>query len=179
MQVVLLINVIAFPSPAAANAYTPYPTYPQTLSGLSNTYPSQHMNTLQNHTQRAIYSDASAVQSPVSLSSSNGLYTPAQRSSLSQPGMMIGMPTFHNWSTSLLPPTTSVSIPCLPTSRHTSNTAPLHSPLTAQVYSIDSSHMRTHSGGSLDVGDSTYALQQHSPDHLLPECAATEPGEFC
>ena len=139
------------------------------------------MNTLQNHSQRIVYSDASAVQSPASLSTNHGLYTPTQRSSfssLSQPGMMIGMSTFPNWPSSLLPPSTSVSIPCLPTSRHTSNTAPLHSPLTAQVYSIDSSNMRTHSGGSLDVGDSTYALQQHSPDHLLPECAATEPGEY-
>ena len=177
-----------FTHTAATNAYTPYPTYnPQTLSGLSNSYPSQHMNTsaLQNHTQRTLYSEASAViHSPAaaaSLSSSNGLYTPTQRSSLSQSGMMIGMPTFHNWSaTSLLPSaSSSVSIPTLPSSRHTSsNTGPLHSPLTAQVYSIDSSHMRTHSGGSLDVGDSTYALQQHSPDHLLPECAATEPGQY-
>ena len=179
---------------AAANAYSPYPTYntgTAALSGLTNSYAGQHMNSsvLQNHgvaaAQRtAIYSDAVAVQSPAaasSLSSTNGLYTPAQRpSSLSQSSMMIGMPAFHNWSaTSLLPSAaSSVSIPTLPSSRHaTSNTAPLHSPLTAQVYSIDSSHMRPHSGGSLDVGDSTYALQQHSPDHLLPECAATEPGE--
>ena len=175
---------------AAANAYSPYPTYntpTAALSGLSNSYPGQHMNSsvLQNHTQRtAIYSDAVAVQSPAvasSLSSAaNGLYTPTQRSSLSQSSMMIGMPAFHNWSaTSLLPSaSSSISIPALPSSRHTSsNTAPLHSPLTAQVYSIDSSHMRPHSGGSLDVGDSAYSLQQHSPDQLLPECAATEPGE--
>lgn len=178
---------------AAANAYSPYPAYntptaAAALSGLSNSYPSQHMNSsvLQNHMQRTAvcYSDAVAVQSPAaasSLPSSNGLYTPTQRSSLSQSGMMIGMPTFHNWSaTSLLPSaSSSVSIPSLPSSRHTtSNTAPLHSPLTAQVYSIDSSHLRSHSGVSLDVGDSSYALQQHSPDHLLPECAATEPGTF-
>jgi hypothetical protein len=186
-----------FPTPrhtdygvAAANAYSPYPTYNSptaaALSGLSNSYPSQHMNSsvLQNHMQRTAvcYSDAVAVQSPAaasSLPSTNGLYTPTQRSSLSQSSMMIGMPAFHNWSaTSLLPSaSSSVSIPSLPSSRHTtSNTAPpLHSPLTAQVYSIDSSHLRSHSGVALDVGDSTYALQQHSPDHLLPECAATEP----
>ena len=177
---------------SAANAYSPYPTYntgTAALSGLSNSYAGQHMNSsvLQNHAaaaaqRTAIYSDAVAVQSPVaasSLSSTNGLYTQTQRPSLSQSGMMIGMPAFHNWSaTSLLPSASSVSIPTLPSSRHTtSNTAPLHSPLTAQVYSIDSSHMRPHSGGSLDVGDSTYTLRQHSPDHLLPECAATEPGE--
>lgn len=174
----------------AANAYAPYPTYntpTAALSGLSNTYPSQHMNSsmLQNHTQRTAYSDTVAIQSPVaaaSLSSANGLYsTPTQRSSISQSAasMMLGMPTFHNWSaTSLLPSaSSSIPVPSLPSSRHaSSNAAPLHSPLTAQVYSIDSSHLRTHSGGSLDVGDSAYALQQHSPDHLLPECAATEPG---
>ncbi|CAI8012310.1 hypothetical protein GBAR_LOCUS7911, partial [Geodia barretti] len=173
---------------AAANAYSHYPTYntgTAALSGLSNSYAGQHMNSsvLQNHAaaaqRTAIYSDAVAVQSPVAASSlsTNGLYTPTQRQSLSQSSMMIGMPAFHNWSaTSLLPSASSVSIPTLPSSRHaTSNTAPLHSPLTAQVYSIDSSHMRPHSGGSLDVGDSTYTLQQHSPDHLLPECAATEP----
>lgn len=176
---------------AAANAYSPYPTYntgtAALSAGLSNSYTNPHMNSsvLQNHTaatQRAsLYSDAVAVQSPVaasSLSSTNGLYTPIQRPSPSQSSMMIGMPAFHNWSTTSLLPSgsSSVSLPTLPSSRHaTSNTAPLHSPLTAQVYSIDSSHMRPHSGGSLDVGDSTYSLQQHSPDHLLPECAATEP----
>ena len=181
-------------STAAANAYTSYPTYnSQTaaLSGLSNTtYPGQHMNStmLQNHTQRtSLYSDALAIPSPAtavsSLSSANGLYSHTQRPTLSQPSMMIGMPTFPNWSaTSLLPSASSpsVSMPLtLPSSRHTtgSNTAQLHSPLTAQVYSIDSSHMRSHTGASLEVGDGTYALPQHSPDHLLPECAATEPGE--
>lgn len=178
---------------AAANAYSPYPTYNTgaSLSGLSNSYPSQHMNSslLQNHTapRTAIYSDTLTVPNPAaaaasSLSSTNGLYTPTQRSSLSQSSMMIGMPAFHNWSASSLLPSasSSVSIPTLSSSRQhtTSNpTAPLHSPLTAQVYSIDSSHTRLHSGGSLDVGDSTYALSQHSPDQLLPECAATEPGK--
>ena len=146
---------------------------------------------LQNHTAQrtaALYSDTVAIPNPAaaaasSLSSTNGLYTPAQRPSFSQSSMMIGMPAFHNWSTSLLPSasSSSVSLPTLSSSRqHTASnpTAPLHSPLTAQVYSIDSSHMRPHSGGSLDVGDSTYALSQHSPDQLLPECAATEPGEL-
>lgn len=168
----------------AANAYTPYPTYAQTgaLSGLTNSYPTQHgMNpsVLQNHTQRtALYSDTVAIQSPAaaaSLSSTNGLYTPTQRSSFSQSGMMIGMPAFPNWSATSLLPSASASVSLPSMTRH-SNTAPLHSPLTAQVYSIDSSHLRTHSGASLDVGDSTYTLQQHSPDHMLPECAATEPG---
>jgi hypothetical protein len=46
------------------------------------------------------------------------------------------------------------------------------------VYTADtglSLQMRNHSVQSLDVSDSAYALQQHSPDQMLPECASTEP----
>ena len=62
-----------------------------------------------------------------------------------------------------------------------SNAAPLHSPLTAQVYSADTTptHLRSHSHSasqSIDVGDATYTLQQHSPEQMLPECASTEPA---
>lgn len=125
----------------------------------------------------SIYADTSLVQQgTVSSASLNGLYGSTHRSSISQPMMPLGMHASAYWpmasATPLLPATT--------VSRHgSSNTAPLHSPITAQVYSTDTSHLRTHSAqSSLEVSDGTYSLQQHSPDQMLPECASTEPSKF-
>lgn len=140
-------------SPYAA-AYTPL------------TYQTQHtspalglQNTRLNGPSTAIYTTETTTMPP----SSNGLYgTPTGRSSL------INMSAF-NWSmaspacTSLLPPVSMQS--------RQGSTAPLHSPLTAQVYSADAPHHQT-----LDVSDG-YSLQpQHSPEQMLPECASTEPN---
>ena len=119
-----------------------------------------------------VYSDtslSSAVhqhQSPISI---NSLYSCTQKSSL--PTMALGMSHFpvSNWSASSLVPQ-SGPLAVHPGGR---SIAPLHSPLTA--YSAESAHIRSHSGQALDVGDSTYSLQQHSPDQMLPECASTEP----
>lgn len=104
----------------------------------------------------------------------NGLYGASQQR-MSQP--LIGMPAF-NWHT--MPAATPLSLTTtsagsLQQSRPSSNTGPLHSPLTA--YSADT--LRTHSGQSaLDVADGTYSLQQPSPaEQMLPECASTEPSK--
>ena len=91
------------------------------------------------------------------------------------PTMMAAMPTF-NWPAMPTPPllpSTSVSVQSRPCG---SNAAPMHSPITAQVYSAD---LRTHSGQLLEVNDGTYTPpQQHSPpEHMLPECASSEPSK--
>lgn len=108
----------------------------------------------------------------------NGLYGTSQQR-MSQP--LIGMPAF-NWHT--MPAATPLNLATtsagsLQQSRPSSNTGPLHSPLTA--YSAEA--LRTHSGQSLDVADGTYSLQQPSPaEQMLPECASTEPSKslrFC
>ena len=165
-------------SPATPYTYTP-------LASLQNSYTAQH-HSLQTSSQRihsggssSIYTDASVVQP--NTSSVNGLYSHS-RSSFSQPPMMaIGMHHFSNWaSTTPFLPTTSMSLQNLQSRQAASgNAAPLHSPITAQVYSAD---LRTHSVQSLEAGvgsDGTYTLhQQHSPDQMLPECASTEPSRF-
>lgn len=106
----------------------------------------------------------------------NGLYGTSQQR-MSQP--LIGMPTAFNWHTMPTAATTPLNLTTtsagsLQQSRPSSNTGPLHSPLTA--YSADA--LRTHSGQSLDVADGTYSLQQPSPaEQMLPECASTEPSK--
>lgn len=106
----------------------------------------------------------------------NGLYGTSQQR-MSQP--LIGMPTAFNWHTMPTAAATPLNLTTtsagnLQQSRPSSNTGPLHSPLTA--YSADA--LRTHSGQSLDVADGTYSLQQPSPaEQMLPECASTEPSK--
>ena len=94
--------------------------------------------------------------------------------------MGLGMSTLPmaNWSSLS---STPVSFPSLQSRPSSGNAAPLHSPLTAQVYTADGTsglQLRTHSSQNLDVGDTSYSLQhQHSPDQMLPECASSEPSK--
>lgn len=109
-----------------------------------------------------------------------GLYTPTSRTSLTQP--LIGVSAFANWSPTA-PPLVSTSTPSGGSlsaaglqARPSSNTGPtLHSPLTAQVYTGDSSSTLRNSG-TLDMSE--YSLSQHSPDQMLPECASSEPSKL-
>jgi len=127
-----------------------------------------------------IYSDASAATAMQQSSTTAGLY--GGRSSLPPSMMTIGaMPAFANWAgmpAAPLLPSTSVGLQSRPSCG--GSTAPLHSPVTAQVYSADPSHLRTHSGQLLEVNDGTYTPpQQHSPpEHMLPECASSEPSKY-
>ena len=153
-------------------------------AGLHNTYtPHQHSASLgmaatgTSHLANGLSPYDSSLQSSTA-SSLTGLYgVSTTRSSV----MTLGMPTIPvpQWPTTPLLPSTPVSFPSLQ-SRPGSNAAPLHSPLTAQVYSADTaSHLRSHSHSasqSIEVGDATYTLQQHSPEQMLPECASTEPA---
>ena len=109
--------------------------------------------------------------------SSSSIYGTQQRSAFTQP--LIGMPNLASWptmpsSTQLLPSTTSTLNIVQPPRPSSHNVPPLHSPLTAQVYSTDT--LRTQN--ALDVTDGTYSFQQqHSPDsQILPECASSEPA---
>eukprot|EP00731_Ephydatia_muelleri_P026187 Em0018g287a len=172
----------AMPGYAAADgtyATSPYSTYAPALSSLQGGYAATHHPALSagqqagnqrmplNGTQSSlVYSDAlpsSAVHQHQSSLSMNGLYGCTQKPS-GLPTMTLGMSPFpvSNWSASSLVHPSGRSI------------APLHSPLTG--YSAEgSTHIRGHSGQALDVGDSSYSLQQHSPDQMLPECASSEP----
>ncbi len=154
-----------------------------TYSTLS--YPTQHPSAaiglqaaqrVQNGPTNVYTSDTSSLyQTSISSGSTmNGLYGTSQQR-MSQP--LIGMPAF-NWHTMPAAATplnlTTTSAGSLQQSRPSSNTGPLHSPLTA--YSAEA--LRTHSGQSLDVTDGTYSLQQPSPaEQMLPECASTEPSK--
>ena len=156
-----------------------------TYSTLS--YPHQHPSAaiglqaaqrVQNGPTNVYASDTSSLyQTSISSASTmNGLYGTSQQR-MSQP--LIGMPAAaFNWHTMPTAATplnlTTTSAGSLQQSRPSSNTGPLHSPLTA--YSADA--LRTHSGQSLDVADGTYSLQQPSPaEQMLPECASTEPSK--
>lgn len=174
----------------AAGHYSPY-----ALSGLTNSYPTQHqspgLSALQTTSAQRVHNgsssvytvtDASTIQHSSSASSINGgLYGSSghsARSSLSsQTGMMAMMNPFSSWHmaspASALLPSVNAS---LQSGRQSSNIAPLQSPLTAQVYTGDTSHLRTHTAQSLD--DTHYSLAQHSPDQMLPECASTEPSKL-
>ena len=164
--------------PCIAGISTASP-YPYQLHSAANYSAQQHqasLSPMQPTSQRIphgvgsslIYSDAPAT---ASMQSTAGLYG---RHPL-PPTMMAAMPTF-NWPampTTPLLPSTSVSVQSRPCG---SNAAPMHSPITAQVYSAD---LRTHSGQLLEVNDGTYTPpQQHSPpEHMLPECASSEPSK--
>lgn len=155
-------------------------------ASLHNTYsPHQHSSSLgmaaagTGHLANGLSPYDTSLQSSTS-SSLTGLYgvSSTSRSSV----MALGMPTIPvpQWPTTPLLPSNPVSFSSLQ-SRPGSNAAPLHSPLTAQVYSADTTptHLRSHSHSasqSIDVGDATYTLQQHSPEQMLPECASTEPA---
>lgn len=153
-------------------------------ASLHNTYsPHQHSAASlgmggTSHLANGLSPYESSLQSATT-SSLTGLYgvSTTSRSSV----MTLGMPTIPvpQWPSTPLLPSTPVSFPSLQ-SRSSSNAAPLHSPLTAQVYSADTaSHLRSHSHSasqSIEVGDATYTLQQHSPEQMLPECASTEPS---
>ncbi|XP_011410489.1 PREDICTED: BEL1-like homeodomain protein 9 [Amphimedon queenslandica] len=151
-------------------------TYGALTNGLHSSYPSQ---------QNTLLSGGSGMTSHLT----NGLGGTSYDSSTLQPtssttpplsgfygtrSMSLGMPALPvgQWPSTPILSSPPVSFHSRPSS---GNTAPLHSPLTAQVYSADTS-LRTHSAQSIDVGDSSYSsLQQHSPDQMLPECASTEP----
>lgn len=173
-------------SPTAADgtyATSPYTTYAPALSSLQGGYAATHHHSALSASQQAgnqrmplngtqsslVYSDAlpsSAVHQHQSSLSMNGLYGCTQKPS-GLPTMTLGMSPFpvSNWSASSLVHPSGRSI------------APLHSPLTG--YSAEgSTHIRGHSGQALDVGDSSYSLQQHSPDQMLPECASSEPCKY-
>lgn len=161
--------------------------YASPYAYMSNYPTHQHSAAIGLQTQRltngptSVYtSDASSLYQTCSNSASiNGLYGgAAQRSSLStQP--LVGVSALTNWAAmpsafTSIPTTSTVS---LQQSRLGSSTGPLHSPLTAQAYSVGS--MGTDSGQSaLDVNDGSYTLSQASPEHMLPECASTEPSKF-
>ncbi len=107
--------------------------------------------------------------------SSSSLYgSPQQRAStFTQP--LIGVPNLSfpaMPSSQVLPCSTALSNVPRPTGH---SIPPLHSPLTAQVYSSDP----LRSQNNMDVTDGTYGClqQQHSPDsQILPECASSEPS---
>ena len=182
MSFSLLMQHFLLPSPGP---YTAGLTGSYAYSTLS--YPTQHPSAaiglqaaqrVQNGPTNVYASDTSSLyQTSISSGSTmNGLYGTTQQR-MSQP--LIGMPAF-NWPT--MPAATPLSLTTTSTgnlqqSRPSSNTGPLHSPLTA--YSADT--LRTHSGQStLDVAadGSTYSLQQPSPaEQMLPECASTEPSK--
>lgn len=99
--------------------------------------------------------------------------------------MGLGMSTLPmaNWPSTPILSSTPVSFPSLQSRPSSGNAAPLHSPLTAQVYTTDGTNalqLRTHSSQNLDVSDTgSYSLQhQHSPDQMLPECASSEPSKL-
>ena len=154
-------------------------TYGALTNGLHSSYPSQ---------QNTLLSGGSGMTSHLT----NGLGGTSYDSSTLQPtssttpplsgfygtrSMSLGMPALPvgQWPSTPILSSPPVSFHSRPSS---GNAAPLHSPLTAQVYSADT--LRTHSAQSIDVGDSSYSsLQQHSPDQMLPECASTEPSKYC
>ena len=122
-------------------------------------------------------SDASSLyQSGTNAASINGLYSGAAQRSLSQP--LVGMSALTNWAAmpsafTSIPTTSTVSLQ----PRLCNSTGSLPSPLTAQAYSVGT--MGTESGQSaLEVNDGSYSLSQASPEHMLPECASTEPSKF-
>ena len=170
---------------AAAASYSPLAT-----AGFPGTYTHQHSGSLgmsgTSHLHNGIsgYDTTTAAIQPSTASTSplGGLYgmsTASQcRNSMMAFSGMSGLSTMGQWPTTPILSSNHGSFSSFQ-SRPTSNsTGPLHSPLTAQVYSADTTgtnQLRTHSAQSIDVGDSTYALQQQSPEPLLPECASTEP----
>lgn len=179
----LLASWLFFFPTAADGSYStsPYSTYAPALGSLQGGYAATHHSALSgqqaghqrmpNGTPSSlVYSDAltsSALHQHQSSLSMNGLYGYTQKPSALPSAMTLGMSPFpvSNWSASSLVHPSGRSI------------APLHSPLTG--YSAESStHIRSHSGQALDVVDSTYSLQQHSPDQMLPECASSEPCKY-
>ena len=179
-----LFSLLFLSIPTVAGPYTAGLAGSYTYSTLS--YPTQHPSAaiglqaaqrVQNGPTNVYTSDTSSLyQTSISSGSTmNGLYGTSQQR-MSQP--LIGMPAAFNWHTMPTAATplnlTTTSAGSLQQSRPSSNTGPLHSPLTA--YSADA--LRTHSGQSLDVADGTYSLQQPSPaEQMLPECASTEPSK--
>ena len=174
------------PLSTIAGPYTAGLAGSYTYSTLS--YPAQHPSAaiglqaaqrVQNGPTNVYASDTSSLyQTSISSGTTmNGLYGTSQQR-MSQP--LIGMPAAaFNWHTAMPAAATPLNLTATSTgslqqSRPSSNTGPLHSPLTA--YSAEA--LRTHSGQSLDVADGTYSLQQPSPaEQMLPECASTEPSK--
>ena len=167
-----------FPT-AGSYATSPY-IYPQLASGYTNQtstatlgLPSQRMQL--SNGPCSVYS-ADSTSAYCGTVSSSSLYGSQQRSSLTHP--VIGM-TNLSWpampsSTQLLPTTSSLSTIPPPPRPSSHNVPPIHSPLTAQVYSDPLRQT------SLDVSDGSYSYQQqHSPDQMLPECASSEPTSEC
>lgn len=113
---------------------------------------------------------SSALQPSLQPGANYSIYASTSRPSLTN--QFIGVPAFTNWSS-----TTPALLSGTPTSRASSNTGPtLHSPLTAQVYSVDPTSLRNQA--TMDMSESgPYSLSQASPDQMLPECASAEPSK--
>lgn len=157
-------------------------TYGALTNGLHGSYPTQPNSLLSggagmtshmtNGLGGASYDSSSLQPSSSTTPPLSSFYGMSQARSM-MPALPMGQ-----WPSTPILSSTPVSFHSLQSRPSSGNAAPLHSPLTAQVYSADTS-MRTHSAQSIDVGDSSYSsLQQHSPDQMLPECASTEPSEY-
>lgn len=169
-------------SPYAAAAYSPLAT------GLHSSYPSyQHspltMGSGSNHVTNGLSSyDGSLQPTSSTTSPMGGIYGTSTNARSSVMGLGMSTLPMANWPSTPILSSTPVSFPSLQSRPSSGNAAPLHSPLTAQVYTADGSaglQLRTHSSQNLDVSDTSYSLQhQHSPDQMLPECASSEPSEL-
>ena len=166
-------------SPYAAAAYSPLATGLHT----SSVYPTHQQSTIgmgsSTHVANGLSSyDGSLHPSSTSTSPMGSLYG---MSNTRSQVMGLGMSTLPmaNWPSTPILSSTPVSFPSLQSRPSSGNAAPLHSPLTAQVYTADANtagiQLRTLSSQNIDVGDTSYSLQQDSPDQMLPECASTEP----
>ncbi|XP_064398510.1 iroquois-class homeodomain protein irx-5-like [Halichondria panicea] len=164
--------------PQALNStYSSNQTSAASLSNLSAIRGQSLLGNGQQPTINNVYSPDSSTAYCSTISSSSLYGAPQQRSTFAQP--LIGVPN-PNWP-AMLPSSasqvlhTTSALSSLPLQRQSSqNIAPLHSPLTAQVYSSDPLRSQT----SLDMNDGSYNClqQQHSPDsQILPECASSEP----
>ena len=165
-------------SPYAAAAYSPLAT------GLHSSYPShQHSMGSSSHIANGLssYDTGSLQPSSTTTSPMGGIYGMSTNPRSSVMGLGMSTLPMANWPSTPILSSTPVSFPSLQSRPSSGNAAPLHSPLTAQVYTADGTatglQLRTHSTQNLDVGDTSYSLQ-HSPDQMLPECASSEPSEF-
>lgn len=160
---------------ALAASTSPYGAYSPLTSSLHSSYPPPQHSSLGSMTGQLTNGGLAGYDT--SLQPTSSTTSPLSyygMSSQARPSMM--MPTLPmQWPSTPILSSTPVTFPSLQSRPSSGNSAPLHSPITAQVYTADAMQLRTHSAQSIDVGDSSYTLQQHSPDQMLPECASTEP----
>ncbi len=161
-------------SPYATAAYSPLAT------GLHSSYPTHQLNMgSTNHMTNGLTSYETSLQpSSTSTSPMGGIYGMSTNARSSVMGLGMSTLPMANWPSTPILSSTPVSFPSLQSRPSSGNAAPLHSPLTAQVYTADGLQLRTLSSQNLDVGDTSYSLQ-HSPDHqMIPECASSEPSKY-